>query len=125
MIWVVTDNPATADGLPTLIAARGYDVRVLLCHGDVLRHVRFRSPALFIVDCGTTVGNSGVVSAVRAEARDRDVPIVIFAAADDAGRAEALLKGADAVVRKGPLDWADLLGEIRRLAGPPDEANRL
>jgi CheY-like chemotaxis protein len=72
---------------------------------------------LLVIDCGVPESFE-LVSAVREEPFTRDIPLVMFATANEAFRDEAMARGADAFVLKRSMDWAELLPEIERLAGP-------
>jgi CheY-like chemotaxis protein len=118
MIWVVTDHRSTREVLVPLISAKGYKVAEIECGDEVLKRVRFQISALMVVDCGLP-DSFELIAKVRSEPRSRSVPIVMFTRADEDLREKAILKGADAYVPKGSMDWAELLVEIRRFAGPP------
>lgn len=118
MIWVVTNHHDTRKSLAPLIAAKGYPVEEFDCGEEVLKRVRFQSPALIIIDCGVS-DSFDMLTAIRGEARSRAIPIVMFSIDDQNLKDKALLAGADAYVPKGSLDWAELLVEVVRFAGPP------
>lgn len=124
MIWVVTNHHGTRQSLVPLIAARGYQVVELDCGGEVVKRVRFQTPALIIIDCGVT-DSFEMLSTIRGEARSRPIPIVMFSIDDQDLKDRALLAGADAYVPKGSLDWAELLVEIVRFAGSPPGPNAM
>lgn len=118
MIWVVTNHPGTRQSLMPLIAAKGYPVEEFDCGDEVLRRVRFQTVALIIIDCGI-MGSFDMLKAIRGEPQSRTIPVVMFSIDDQNLKDKALLAGADAYVPKGSLDWAELLVEVVRFAGPP------
>lgn len=123
MIWVVTDEPKTRNELVHLVRGRGYEAAPVDCVEDVPKRAKFARPALLVIDCG--VGDSfELVTAMRADAFTRPVPLVMFATSNEAYHEEALSRGADAFVLKRSLDWAELLPEIERLIGPPTNPRR-
>lgn len=121
MIWVVTDHHGTKQALVPLIAAKGYEVSELDCGGEVVKRLRFQAPALIIIDCGVADAFD-TLNTVRGEPRARPIPVVMFSVDDQNLKEKALLAGADAYVPKGSLDWAELLVEVMRFAGPPPSA---
>src|ERR1700677_1182467 len=118
MIWVVTDHHSTRELLVPLINAKGYKAADIECGDEVLKRIQFQMPVLVVVDCGLP-DSFELIAKVRGGARSRSVPIVMFTRADEDLREKAILKGADAFIPKGSMDWAELLVEIRRFAGPP------
>jgi CheY-like chemotaxis protein len=118
MIWIFSDNAQTRQSLVPLIAARGYPVNVHECGDEVQAFLRVKIPLLVIIDCGMP-DSFKVLAHIRAEPRSRSVAVVMFSIADEDLREEALLRGADAYVPKGSLDWAELLVEVVRFAGRP------
>ena len=71
-----------------------------------------------VVDCDLP-DSFELIAKVRSQPRSQSVPIVMFTRADEDLREKSILKGADAYVPKGSMDWVELLTEIRRFAGPP------
>ena len=120
MILVVAGSARTRDALVPLIAARGYAVSAVDCGEEVLRHLRFRPAAAVVLDCGVP-DSFEVLAKVRSEFRARSTPVIMFSTDDQDLKEMALLRGADAYVPKGSLDWVELLTEIRRFAGPPPQ----
>lgn len=118
MIWLVSDHHGTRQSLPGLLAAKAYKVAELDCGDEVLKRVRFQTPALIIIDCGFRDA-FGTLAKLRAQEPSRPIPVVMFSIDDQNQRERALLAGADAYVPKGSLDWAELLLEVVRFAGSP------
>lgn len=118
MIWVVTSHHGTRQSLVPLVAGKGYPVEEFDCGDEVLKRVRFQTPALIIIDCGIA-DSFDMLKAIRGETRSRAIPVVMFSIDDQDLKDKALLAGADAYVPKGSLDWAELLVEVVRFAGPP------
>ena len=118
MIWVVTDHPQTRQALAPLIASKGYETAEMDCGGEALRRLRFQRPALIIIDCAVP-DSFEMLKMLRGDARARSTPVLMFSIDDQNLMNQALLAGADAYVPKGSLDWAELLVEVVRLAGPP------
>jgi DNA-binding response OmpR family regulator len=120
MILVVASHLETRDALVPLIAAKGYKVAAVDCGDEVLKRLRFQTPSLVVLDCGVS-DSFELLADIRTKARVPSVPVVMFSADDQNLKQKALVKGADAYVPKGSLDWAELLAEIKRFAGPPPE----
>ena len=123
MIWVVTDDRSTRELLIPLIIAKGYQVAAIECGDALLKRIQFQVSTLMVVDCGLP-DSFELIAKVRSEPRSQSVPIVMFTRADEDLREKAILKGADAYVPKGSMDWAELLVEIRRFAGAPPAADK-
>ncbi len=120
MIWVVANHKKTSDELGPLISARGYPVSNLDCGEEVYKRVRFQTPILVIIDCGLP-DSFEVLAAIRKASISRSIPIIMFSIDDKNVKDEALLRGADAYVPKGSLDWAELLAQVIRFAGSPEQ----
>ncbi|MCK6477498.1 MAG: response regulator [Phycisphaerales bacterium] len=125
MIWVVTNNRRTRHTLVPLIAAKGYTTLDLDCGDEVPRRMQFQIPSLVIIDCGMP-DSFKTLAELRAQPNSHVVPVVMFSDDAPGHRERALLGGANAFVEKGTLDWAELLAEVTRFAGPPpaDQADR-
>ena len=107
------------DALLPLIEAEGYRTSAVDCHDQVLARVRFMTPAVIVVDCGLPE-SFHVLEHLRSQPIGYTPAIVMFSIDDENLQQKALLKGADAYVPKGSLDWAELITEIRRYAGTSD-----
>jgi CheY-like chemotaxis protein len=117
MIWVVTDDATTRGALTGLIRGKGYKADGIECGDEVVKRLRFQMMALAVIDCSLP-DSFELIGKIRAEPRTRSVPVILFTRADENLREKALLKGADAYVPRGSLDWLELLAEIQRFAGP-------
>ncbi len=122
MIWVVTDHHDTRRALVPLIAAKGYEVVEIECGDEVRKRLAFQTASLIIVDCGMP-DSFDVLSTVRNEPRATPVPVVMFSNDDTDLKEKALLKGANAYVGKGTMDWAEMIETVVQLAGFPGDAN--
>src|SRR3954454_2091686 len=122
MIWVVSDKQATRDALVPLITAMRYQVAGVECGDDVVKRLRFQTASLVIVDCALP-DSFDLITKIRSHPRSATMPVVMFSTDSQNLKEKALLKGADAYVPKGSLDWAELMDEVRRFAGPPSNAN--
>ena len=122
MILLVASHTNTRAALEPLIAASGYEVAAIECDDEVHKRLRFRLPSAVVIDCGVP-DSFEVVAKIRADIHWRNVPLLMFSADDQSLREDALLKGADAYVPKGSLDWAELIAEIRKFAGPPRKSS--
>jgi DNA-binding response OmpR family regulator len=120
MIWVVTDDVSTAEALTQLIQRKGYAVTVMSCASDLAARAKFRQPKVIIVDCGV-MGSFDLVKSLRSDPEATKIALIMFCMTGTHFREQALGTGADAFVPRGSLDWADLLAEIQRFAGPPTE----
>jgi CheY-like chemotaxis protein len=120
MIWVVADKESTRRTLSSLIGERGYEVDEIECSDDVPHRLHFRRPVLIIVDCEMK-DSFDLVHRMRTDRHAGFVPIIMFSVSGDdiSLRQQAILKGADAFVSKGSLDWVELFQQIRHFAGPP------
>ena len=122
MIWVVSDHRETRDALVPLIATMRYEVAGIECGDEVIKRSRFQIAGLIIVDCGLP-DSFELIAKVRSDPRSATTPIVMFSIDSQNLKEKALLKGADAYVPKGSLDWAELMEEVRRFAGPPSSTH--
>jgi DNA-binding response OmpR family regulator len=120
MVLLVAGHPETRDALTPLISANGFEVKALDCDDAVIPFVQFQKPSIVILDCGLH-HSFRLMEHIRSEPRVCTTPVIMFSVDDENVREKALLKGADAYVPKGSLDWAELLTEISRFAGPPSE----
>ena len=118
MILLVASAQQTRAALKPLITASGYDVTDIDCDEAIDQRMRFRLPLAVIIDCGIP-DSFDLLAKIRADVHSHSVPVVMFSSDDQNLRDKALLKGADSYVPKGSLDWAELIAEIRRFAGPP------
>jgi two-component system OmpR family response regulator len=118
MILVVASHPDIREAILPLVRAKGYEVAAIDCGDEVLNRLRFQSPSVVILDCGVA-DSFELLAKIRAEPHARSTPVVMFSADDQDIRRKALLKGADAYVPKGSLDWVELIAEIKRFAGAP------
>jgi DNA-binding response OmpR family regulator len=120
MILLVASQEQTRAALQPLLASSGYDVAAVDCDDEIPNSMRFRKPSAVIIDCGVPQ-SSNLVAKIRADLHAQAVPVVMFSTDDQNLAQKALLQGADAYVPKGSLDWAELLAEVKRFAGPPTE----
>jgi CheY-like chemotaxis protein len=118
MIVLVASQEDERRDIADLISALGYPIDAMGCGDDVLTRLRFRGASLVILDCAVP-DSFAILSRIRRESRTRATPVVMFSVESQDLRREALLRGADGCVPKGSLDWAELMEEIRRLAGAP------
>lgn len=118
MIWVVTNHDATRLSLSRLIAEKGYQVAEIDCGDSIVNRARFQTPALIILDCGVPDSFESLKT-LREQPRLNGLPVIMFSIDDQNLENRAMLMGASAYVPKGSLDWAELLVEIVRFAGPP------
>ena len=118
MILLVASHADTRAALEPLIAASGYEVAAVECDDEVNKRMRFRLPSAVVIDCGIS-DSFEMVAKIRDDIHWRNVPLLMFSTDDQNLREKALLQGADAYVPKGSLDWAELIAEIRKFAGPP------
>ncbi len=117
MLWVVCEDQAVCSILAGLIKTRGYDVHGIDCGDDLRNRIRFQTPQLVIVDCGTP-GSFEMIRDVRAQRHTRSTAVIMFSRDEQNLREKALAHGADAYVPKGSLDWAELLDEIQKFVKP-------
>lgn len=122
MILLVADHPDHRQALTNLITDLGYRIDPLDCGDEVLNKLRFRPSRLVILDCDTP-DNFDLLSKIRSDPHARTTPVLMFSTDSKNLRDKALLSGADAYIAQRSLDWADLLAEIQRLAGPPNPSN--
>ena len=119
MIWIVTNHHKTGTDLGPLITARGYQVDNLECGEEVYKRIRFQTPSLVILDCGLP-DSFEVLAGIRTHAPTKPIPVIMFSIDDKNIKDQALARGADAYVPKGSLDWAELLAQVIRFAGSPE-----
>jgi two-component system chemotaxis sensor kinase CheA len=120
MILVVASHPETRDALVPLVARKGYPVDAVDCGDEMLARLRFRLPALVILDCDLP-DSFDMLGDIRSQPHSTALPVVMFSAPDERIRQRAIAAGADAYVGKGSLDWAELLQAITDLVGPPSD----
>jgi CheY-like chemotaxis protein len=120
MILVIASHAPTRLSLVSLIASSGYAAQAADCDDDVLQRLTFRKALAVVLDCGLA-DSFELLARIRAEPRAAATPVVMFSIDDENVREKAMLRGADAYVPRGSLDWADLLAEVQRFAGPPSE----
>lgn len=118
MILVVASHQETREALTPLVASRGYPVAAIECGDELLKRLRFQKPSLVVIDCGLA-GSFEMLDSIRAERTASTTPVVMFSIDDENVREKALLRGADAYVPKGSLDWIELMTEIDRFVGTP------
>jgi two-component system cell cycle response regulator len=118
-LLVVDDNPARRLSLSSLLSQAGYSVQAVAEVGLALTLTRAKPPDLVVA--AAAVGLAAC-TAIRAEARSKDLPVVIVSDHDTAvDRAQALAVGADESVgmpldRESFLDLLDQLLHIREVA---------
>jgi CheY-like chemotaxis protein len=121
VIWILSDNATTRSSLLPLIRGKGFAVSETDCDAHAAQRARFHPPKLVIIDCGMP-DSFNTLQELRGDPYTQSIPVVMFSIDDKDLRQEALLRGANAYVGKGSMDWAELLTEIVRLAGPPGPA---
>ena len=119
MLWVVTDHAETRTSLVPLIASKQYEVAEIECGDEVRKRIQFQAPTLVIIDCAMP-DSFDMLAIIRAQPRQKPIPIIMFSKDDEHLKEKALLQGANAYVPKGSMDWAELLLEVVRFAGPPN-----
>jgi CheY-like chemotaxis protein len=118
VILVVDDHVDTRAALVRLLVLDGYKPVGVGSGRDALRFLETNRPRLVVLDYSMPdIDGITVFRTMKADARLRDVPVVMFSAFDGPTRDEALREGMAAYVVKGTLDWAVLRKEIARLAG--------
>jgi DNA-binding response OmpR family regulator len=118
VILLVASARETRAALKPLITASGYEVATIDCDEEINKRMRFRMPSAVIIDCGIPT-SFDLIGKIRSDVHSQAVPILMFSSDDQNLRDTALLKVADSYVPKGSLDWAELIAEIRKFAGPP------
>jgi CheY-like chemotaxis protein len=113
-IVVVDDNPDFAHLLSRLVQHIGYDCVCFTGGADLLKHLMTDVPDLVILDL-MMPGMDGldVLGTIRADARLRDVPVVMFSAlADPVVRQRALNAGATDWWLKAAVDFSSFSKQL-------------
>lgn len=121
-VLYVEDNASDADLLKQAVASRGaqFSLTVLNDGEAALDLVRSTSPGpdIIVLDLNLrTVHGLTVLSAVKADAGWRHIPILVFVPPHDPNAQRAKTLGAELCCTK-PMDWdgwADLIDTIRQL----------
>lgn len=126
-ILVVDDSPGLCDMLRELLEGLGFRVDVAGDGREALaRLARGQRPALVMLDRAMPdLDGLEVLARVRANARWRDLPVLMVTSATTGHEVEeALAAGADEYLMK-PFDTAGLVGKLRLLGfEPPVTASR-
>ncbi|HEX8912886.1 MAG TPA: response regulator [Humisphaera sp.] len=115
MILLVDDNPDLLRPLELLLSVYGYEVGTADSGHAALAKMSAAAPHCVILDYHMPeMDGMAVLRAIRAERRYDQVHVVLFTADDRPElRAAAAAAGADAFVRKGSLDFAELERVVR------------
>ncbi|WP_135468865.1 response regulator transcription factor [Crenalkalicoccus roseus] len=122
-ILVADDEPSILLSLQFLLQKAGYAVRVARNGEEVLQAVEEAVPDLIILDAMMPACSGyDVCQRLRAEARCRDVPIIMLTAKGrDIDREKGLALGASDYVTK-PFSTRELVETVRRRLGAPQAA---
>lgn len=117
-VLVIDDNPTNRTYLDDLLGSVGFDVDVAEDGERGLALFASESYDLVVTDLVMPhVDGFGVITAIRAGQRSRDVPIVVASASAFPGdQVRSVAVGANVFLSK-PLDPATLLGHLERLLG--------
>jgi signal transduction histidine kinase/CheY-like chemotaxis protein len=118
-VLVVDDEASSVDRLVALLEPVGFTVLRAYGGAPGLEVARTELPDLILLDL-IMPGLNGfdVVSALKADARTKDIPVLIVTAKDLDARDRRRLNGqAAAVLQKGSTAGIELLGWLRKLVG--------
>jgi two-component system chemotaxis sensor kinase CheA len=126
MILIVEDHADTRVAMVKLAKRAGYDAIGVGDGEQALVFLRTTRPRLIILDYHLPgVDGLEVLARVRADPRIADVPVVFYTATEPSlARERAMAAGATAYIRKGSMEWLDVLAEIQRDALPPSDRDR-
>ena len=117
-VQLVEDEPNIVVTLTYLLERAGFDVSTTADGQSALTAALAEPPAVMILDVALpNLSGLEVLRQLRADARGRDVPVVMLTAKGrHADRQSALGIGADLYLTK-PFSNAELVAAVRRLAG--------
>jgi CheY-like chemotaxis protein len=118
-VLVVDDETSSVDRLAALLEPAGFTVLRAYGGAPGLEVARTELPDLILLDL-IMPGMSGfeVVSALKADARTKDIPVLIVTAKDLDAREKRQLNGqAAAVLQKGSTAGIEVLAWLRKLVG--------
>jgi DNA-binding response OmpR family regulator len=117
-VQLVEDEPNIVVTLTYLLERAGFDVSTTADGQSALTAALAEPPAVMILDVALpNLSGLEVLRQLRADARGRDVPVVMLTAKGrHADRQSALRIGADLYLTK-PFSNAELVAAVRRLAG--------
>jgi sigma-B regulation protein RsbU (phosphoserine phosphatase) len=120
MILLVDDQPAILRPLSRLLTSYGYEVCAVDSARRALEQLATRIPHCIICDyCMPAMDGLELIRSIRAQRQYDAVRLIMFTSDESAGlEAAALAAGADAFVRKGTLDFAELERAVRAHCGP-------
>ena len=119
MLLVVDDDAGARVGMIRLLAALGYEAVGLASGAEALAHMRAHKPGLVILDYRMPeMDGLEVLSAMRADALLRDVPVILCSADEGPIQETAMTAGANGYIAKRSLDVVMLETEFLRLIGP-------
>src|SRR4051812_24314113 len=116
MILIVEDHADARQALVKLIKRVGHDVIGVADGAQALLFLQTTLPQLIILDYDMpNVDGLEVLHQLRADPRTAAVPVVFFTAASSGlMRATALAAGAQEYIRKGSMDWMQIVACIER-----------
>ena len=122
MILIVDDHADARTALVKLIKRIGLDAIGVADGAQALLFVQTTLPQLIILDYDMPqLDGIQVLERLRADPRTGPVPVVFFTAASSGLlRDRALAAGAQEYIRKGSMDWAQILACIERHVRPPN-----
>jgi CheY-like chemotaxis protein len=115
MLLIVDDHADTRSVLIKLLRRDGYEAVGADCGDAALETLKTLKPQLIILDCHMPdMDGLTVLHMLREDARLRDIPVIMFSAADGDEAQQALRLGAKDFIRKGSLDWPRLQAAINK-----------
>jgi CheY-like chemotaxis protein len=120
MILIVEDHADARQALVKLIKRVGHEVIGVADGAQALLFVRTTLPELIILDYDMPIVDGlEVLRQLRAEPRTANVPVVFFTAASSGlMREQAMAAGAQEYIRKGSMDWMQIVACIERYVRP-------
>ena len=118
-ILVVDDSVDTRDLIHLYLSGEGFAVLIAADGGEGLYRAKSESPDLIITDINMpNMDGHTLIRELRAVEAFADTPIIALTAYGTEAAEEAERCGASAVFAK-PMDFAELVSEVKRLLTPP------
>ena len=113
VVLIVDDNADMCRVLARLVRASGHAADVALGGQEAIDYLQTHLPDVIILDVMMPrIDGLDVLRAVRQDARTAKVPVIMFTAAGEELRENALRQGANAYLVKGTLDVGQINDQL-------------